>query len=213
MKKSYKGFQFFFGKTFLTLLLTCFSSCDIAASSPFHSSPAPGVRSWEKQVRQGTRRSWRGRSWTDRGGDEEEEEESPHMTAVACLLVLGKDTGISQQKISLSFYLSVSASLSLPCPFFLSFIRMSLSLLLWLCCLSSLLSLHLGKLFLWLKSFHFSACQPVRYGNEWPRRYATELYFLKTHTHKWHTLTTSLYFGVFRYFFAPAAVIAHIILW
>lgn len=69
------------------------------------------------------------------------------MTTVACLLVLGKDTGFSQQTISLSFYLPVSASLSLPCPLFLSFIRMSLSLLLSLCCLSSLLCLHLGKLF------------------------------------------------------------------
>ena len=79
-----------------------------AALTSFHSSG----KERQKRVRWGKRTSWRRRSRRDRGGDEDEEA-SPHMTAVACLLVLGKDTGISQQTISLSLYPSASASLSL----------------------------------------------------------------------------------------------------
>lgn len=49
------------------------------------------------------------------GGVEEKEEEArkrrSHMTAVACLLVLEKDTGVSKQTISLSFYRTACPSL------------------------------------------------------------------------------------------------------
>lgn len=45
---------------------------------------------------------------------EEEEEESPHVTALVCLLVLGKDTGMAQHT-PLSLYCSESASLSSLC--------------------------------------------------------------------------------------------------
>lgn len=61
----------------------------------------------------------------------EEEEESPHITMVACLLVLEKDTGISKQTTSLSLYLSSSCLLS---P---SYVLISLALLLSLRSLSS----------------------------------------------------------------------------
>lgn len=106
-------------------------------------------------------------------------EESPHMTAKACLLVLGKDAGVSQQTLSLSSCLSASAS----CPhttlhFFFSPIHIS----------------QRGQTFFPV-SEDFSAPQPETSA----RAVAQELkrYFL---SHVTHASTPFSYFGVFRPF-------------